>query len=117
MWARQVDRGRLKIPGQEKRVRATLQDSESVMALLGNRIPDRAICPFPLVWNSAVWLAAIGRGSRAPRIPHTVLAAVGDVGGDGVDPVEGIESTNGRAGAGIGRCRDLEQVVMPADAI
>jgi hypothetical protein len=45
------------------------------------------------------------------------LAAVGDVGGDGVDPVEGIESANGRAGAGIGRCRDLEQVVMPADAI
>ena len=41
-------------------------------------------------------------------IPDTMAAAIGDVGRDGVDPVQGIELTNSRAGAGIGRCRDLQ---------
>ena len=35
-----------------------------------------------------------------------------------MDPVEGIEQAHGRAGAGIGRCGDLEHAVVgPADAI
>ena len=47
-----------------------------------------------------------------------MLATIGDVGRDGVDPVEGIEQAHGRAGAGIGRCGDLEHAVVgPADAI
>ena len=45
-------------------------------------------------------------------------AAIGDVGGDGVDPVERIEEANGRTGAGIGRCGDLKHAVVgPSDAI
>jgi len=47
-----------------------------------------------------------------------MLATIGDVGRDGVDPVEGIEQAHGRAGAGIGRCGDIEHAVVgPADAI
>ena len=46
-----------------------------------------------------------------------VPAAIGDVGRDGVDPVEGIEEANGRTGAGVGRRGDLKQaVVAMADA-
>jgi len=45
-------------------------------------------------------------------------AAIGDVGRDGVDPVEGVEEANGRTGAGIGRCGDLKDAVVgPSDAI
>ena len=45
-------------------------------------------------------------------------AAIGDVGGDGVDPVERIEEANGRTGGGIGRCGDLKHAVVgPSDAI
>jgi hypothetical protein len=59
----------------------------------------------------------IRRGNR-PIVPHAMAAAIRDVGGDGVDPVEGIEETKGGAGAGIGRCGDLEHsVVASADAI
>src|SRR5438552_7113837 len=35
-------------------------------------------------------------------IPHAMPAAIGDVGGDGVDPVERIEEANGRTGGGSG---------------
>jgi len=41
-------------------------------------------------------------------IPHAMPTAIGDVGRDGVDPVEGVEEANGRTGAGIGRCGDLK---------
>ena len=45
-------------------------------------------------------------------------AAIGDVGRDGVDPVERVEEGNGRTGAGIGRCGDLKHAVVgPSDAI
>ncbi len=44
-------------------------------------------------------------------------AAIRDVGRDGVDPVEWIEQALGRAGTGIGRCRDPQQAVMAADAV
>ena len=51
-------------------------------------------------------------------IPHAMPTAIGDVGGDGVDPVERIEEANGRTGAGIGRCGDLKHAVVgPSDAI
>jgi len=51
-------------------------------------------------------------------IPHAMPAAIGDVGRDGVDPVEGIEEANGRTGGGIGRCGDLKHAVVgPSDAI
>jgi hypothetical protein len=60
-------------------------------------------------------LCAVG---NRPIVPHAMAAAIRDVGGDGVDPVEGIEETKGRAGAGIGRCGDLEHsVVSSADTI
>ena len=49
-------------------------------------------------------LCAVG---NRPIVPHAMAAAIRDVGGDGVDPVEGIEETKGGAGAGIGRCGDL----------
>jgi len=47
-----------------------------------------------------------------------MAAGIGEVGRDGVDSVEGIEQAHGRAGAGIGRCSDLEKaVVEAADAV
>lgn len=61
-------------------------------------------------------------GARARlRTLHKYLtqpAAIGDVGRDGVDPVDGIEEANGRTGAGIGRCSNLEHAVVgSSDAI
>jgi len=51
-------------------------------------------------------------------IPHLVLAAIRDVGGDGMNPIQWVEGTNGRTSAGIRRCADLEPaVVAPADAV
>ena len=50
-------------------------------------------------------------------IPHAMPAALRDVGRDGVDPVQRIEEAVGRAGAGIGTCRNLDRSFMTADAI
>ncbi len=52
-----------------------------------------------------------------PVVSHEMPATIGDVRRYGMDPVEGIEQANGGAGAGIWRCRDLEQSAMAADAI
>jgi len=46
-----------------------------------------------------------------------MAAAIRDVGRDGVDPVQRIEEAVGRAGAGIGTCRNLDRSFMTADAI
>src|SRR5437773_4574096 len=62
-------------------------------------------------------LSAHVRGWRTLR-NSAMPAASGDVGGDGVDPVERIEEANGRTGAGVGRCGDLKHAVVgPSDAI
>ena len=44
-------------------------------------------------------------------------AAIGNMGCDGVDPIQWIEEPKGGAGAGIGRCCELDQSVMAADAV
>ena len=51
-------------------------------------------------------LCAIG---KRPIVAHAMAAALRDVGRDGVDPVQRIEEAVGRAGAGIGTCRNLDR--------
>src|SRR3989442_859361 len=62
-------------------------------------------------------LSAIVRDLQAPHSSARNGGAIRGGGRDGVDAVQRIEEAVGRAGAGIGTCRNLDRSFMTADAI
>lgn len=109
IWAPQLQRsGSTSKIFRSKRARGSTPRLREVGFLVGWLLRLRALEHFPLAGPESR-TGSVGEG---PVIPDLMPAGIGDVGGAGMDPVEGVEGTSRGAGARVRGRIDLEAAVL-----